>query len=44
MAAVFTGVTVVLVAACAREWTLILARRKVPVPRETPFVETAYAN
>jgi carbon starvation protein len=44
VAAMFMGVTVVLVAASAREWSLILARRKAPVPRETPFVETAYAN
>ncbi len=44
VAAVFMGVTVVLVAACTREWALILARRKAPVARETPFVETAYAS
>jgi carbon starvation protein len=44
VAAIFMGVTVVLVAACVREWTLILARRKVPVARESPFVETAYAG
>jgi carbon starvation protein len=44
VAAVFMGVTVVLVGACVREWTLILARRKVPVARESPFVETAYAG
>jgi len=35
---------VVLLAACIREWGLILARRKTPVPRESPFVETAYAG
>ena len=44
VAAIFMSVTVVLVAACLREWTLILARRKEPVARETPFVETAYAG
>jgi carbon starvation protein len=43
-AAVFMLVTVALVAACVREWTLILAQRKAPVARETPFVETAYAG
>jgi len=43
VAATFMGVTVVLVGACVREWTLILARRKAPVARESPFVETAYA-
>jgi carbon starvation protein len=42
--AIFTGVTVVLVAACVREWVLILARRKAPVTRESQFVETAYAG
>jgi carbon starvation protein len=44
VAAVFMAVTVVLVVACVREWALILARRKVAVVRETPFVETAYAG
>ncbi len=44
VAAIFMAVTVVLVAACVREWALILTRRKVPVVRETPFVETAYAG
>jgi carbon starvation protein len=44
IAAVFMLVTVALVAACVREWALILARRKAPVARETPFVETAYAG
>jgi carbon starvation protein len=44
VAASFMIATVVLVAACAREWVLILVRRKAPVARETPFVETAYAN
>ncbi|HTC24138.1 MAG TPA: hypothetical protein VK688_07235, partial [Gemmatimonadales bacterium] len=44
VAAVFMIVTVILVAACIREWALILARRKTPVARETPFVETAYAS
>jgi carbon starvation protein len=44
VAAIFMTATVVLVVACAREWVLILLRGKVPVVRETPFVETAYAN
>jgi hypothetical protein len=37
-------VTVGLLGACLREWALILGRRKVPVARESPFVETAYAS
>jgi carbon starvation protein len=44
VAAVFMIVTVVLLAACVREWALILGRRKTPVARESPFVETAYAG
>jgi carbon starvation protein len=44
IAAAFMLVTVVLLVACVREWALILARRKTPVPRESPFVETAYAG
>jgi carbon starvation protein len=44
VAAIFMTVTVVLVAVCVREWLLILARRKAPVVRESPFVETAYAG
>jgi hypothetical protein len=35
-------VTVLFVAACVREWLLIVARRKTAVVRESPFVETAY--
>ncbi len=42
VAAVFMVVTIVFVAACVREWILVLARRKAPVARESPFVETAY--
>jgi len=34
----------VLVTACIREWAMILAQRKAPVTRESPFVETAYAG
>jgi carbon starvation protein len=44
VAAIFMTVTVVLLGACLREWALILGRRKVPVARESPFVETAYAS
>jgi carbon starvation protein len=41
VAAVFMLVTVLFVAACVREWILVVARRKMPVVRESPFVETA---
>jgi carbon starvation protein len=44
VAGVFMLVTVVLVTACLREWAMILSRRKAPVVRESPFVETAYAG
>ncbi len=44
VAAAFVLVTLMLVAACVREWLLILARRKRPVIQESPFVETAYAS
>jgi hypothetical protein len=37
-------VTVLVVAASAREWYLVLARRKPAVAKESPFVETAYAG
>jgi carbon starvation protein len=42
VAAIFMLVTLIFVGACVREWVLVLARRKQAVPRETPFVETAY--
>jgi carbon starvation protein len=44
MAIVFMLVTVMVVAASAREWILVLTRRKPAVAREAPFVETAYAG
>jgi carbon starvation protein len=40
----FMLVTVLVVAASAREWYLVLARRKPAVAKESPFVETAYAG
>ena len=42
MAIVFMLVTVMVVAASAREWVLVLTRRRPAVAKETPFVETAY--
>jgi carbon starvation protein len=44
MAIVFMLVTVMVVAASAREWILVLTRRKPATAREAPFVETAYAG
>jgi carbon starvation protein len=44
MAIVFMLVTVLVVAASAREWILVLTRRKPATAREAPFVETAYAG
>jgi carbon starvation protein len=41
---VFMVVTVLVLLASAREWLLILTRRKPARVRETPFVETAYAG
>ncbi len=40
----FMLVTVLVVAASAREWMLVLTRRKPARARETPFVETAYVG
>jgi carbon starvation protein len=40
----FLLVTVLVVLASAREWVLVLTRRKPAVPKESPFVETAYAG
>ncbi len=39
----FMAVTVVVIAASAREWWLVLSKRKTPQVREAPFVETAMA-
>jgi carbon starvation protein len=40
----FMIVTVLVVLASAREWVLILTRRKPAKAKESPFVETAYAG
>ncbi|MGH7500048.1 MAG: carbon starvation CstA family protein [Gemmatimonadales bacterium] len=42
--AVFMIATVLVVAASAREWVLVLTRRKPAEAKESPFVETAYAG
>jgi carbon starvation protein len=41
---VFMVVTVLVLLASAREWVLVLTRRKPARVQETPFVETAYAG
>ena len=40
----FMVITVMVVLSSAREWVLILTRRKPAQAKETPFVETAYAG
>jgi carbon starvation protein len=40
----FTAVTVLVVLASARVWALVLTRRRPAVPKESPFVETAYVG
>jgi carbon starvation protein len=40
----FMLVTLLVVAASAREWILVLTRRKPAGVQETPFVETAYVG
>jgi carbon starvation protein len=42
VAIAFMLVTVLVVAASAREWILVLTRRRPAVAKATPFVETAY--
>jgi carbon starvation protein len=44
LAITFMVVTVLVVAASAREWALVLTRRKPATVKEAPFVETAYAG
>jgi carbon starvation protein len=44
VAALFMAVTVLVVAASAWEWVMIIRRRRPAVSRETPFVESAYAG
>ena len=39
----FMAVVVLVIAASAREWWLVLSKRKAPVVNESPFVESAYA-
>jgi carbon starvation protein len=39
----FMAVVVLVIAASAREWWLVLSRRKVAVVHEAPYVESAYA-
>jgi carbon starvation protein len=41
---IFMVITALVLLSSAREWTLILTRRKPAQARETPFVETAYAG
>jgi len=36
--------TVLVVAASAREWVLVLTRRRPAAAKESPFVETAYVG
>jgi hypothetical protein len=40
----FMVITVLVLVSSAREWVLILTRRKPAQAQETPFVETAYAG
>ncbi|MBA3498614.1 MAG: carbon starvation protein A, partial [Gemmatimonadales bacterium] len=44
VALAFMAVTLVVVAASAREWVLVLTRRRPAAARESPFVETAYVG
>jgi carbon starvation protein len=44
VAVAFMVVTLLVVAASAREWILVLTRRKPALAKETPFVETAYVG
>jgi carbon starvation protein len=44
LALLFMLVVILVVAASAREWVLVLQRKKPVTSRETPFVETAYAG
>jgi carbon starvation protein len=41
---IFMVITVLVVLSSAREWVLILTRRKPARAQESPFVETAYAG
>ena len=44
VAVVFVVVTLLVVAASAREWVLVLTRRRPAQVKESPYVETAYAG
>ncbi len=44
VAIVFVVVTLLVVAASAREWVLVLTRRRPAQVKESPYVETAYAG
>ena len=44
VALAFMVVTLLVVAASAREWILVLTRRKPAAAKESPYVETAYAG
>jgi carbon starvation protein len=44
VAGVFMVVVVLVVVMSIREWYLVLSRRKAPVSRETPFIETSLAE
>jgi len=44
VAVAFMTVTVLVVAASAREWLLVLTRRRPAAAKESPFVETAYVG
>jgi len=44
LALAFMVVTVLVVAASAREWVLVLTRRRPVAAKESPFVETAYVG
>jgi carbon starvation protein len=41
---IFMIITVLVVVSSAREWVLILTRRKPATVQESPYVETAYAG
>jgi carbon starvation protein len=44
VALLFMSVTVLVIAASAREWFLVLTRRRPATAKESPFVETAYVG
>jgi carbon starvation protein len=44
VAGVFIVVVVLVVVMSIREWYLVLSRRKAPVSRETPFIQTSLAE